>query len=199
VQSTRSPSAAVSSAVIRDGWTYDEQFLTLAQEAGLLTIIRTLSFHNAQYKEWSARRRVVSFGGRYDYSRNELQAAPPIPPFLYALRRQVAAWSGLAEEKFQHAMIAEYQPGTPLGWHRDVPAFEEIVGISLLGSARLRFRPYPPRPGQRTLFAIELAPRSVYLMRASARWEWQHAVSPTKQLRYSITFRTRSSLQPPSR
>jgi hypothetical protein len=28
-------------------------------------------------------------------------------------------------------------------------------------------------------------------LRDAARWRWQHAVSPTKELRYSITFRTR--------
>jgi alkylated DNA repair dioxygenase AlkB len=87
-------------------------------------------------------------------------------------------------------MIAEYLPGTPLGWHRDVPQFEQIIGVSLLGHARLRFRPYPPAAGQRTMFVIDLPPRSAYIMRGSARWNWQHAVSPTRELRYSITFRT---------
>jgi alkylated DNA repair dioxygenase AlkB len=195
----RSEADAASPAVIREGWSYNEQFLTLAQEAELLVAIRALSFQNAQYKEWSARRRIVSFGGHYDFSRNELNSAPPMPPFLLPLRRQVADWSGVGEDKLTHAMIAEYQPGTPLGWHRDVPLFEEVIGISLLGSARLRFRPYPPRPGQRTVFSIDLAPRSVYIMRAAARWEWQHAISPTKELRFSITFRTRSAGQPSSR
>jgi hypothetical protein len=27
-------------------------------------------------------------------------------------------------------------------------------------------------------------------MRHDARWRWQHAISPTKALRWSITFRT---------
>jgi alkylated DNA repair dioxygenase AlkB len=89
-------------------------------------------------------------------------------------------------------MVAEYPPATPLGWHRDVPDFELIMGVSLLGHARLRFRPWPPKPNARTTFAIELAPRSAYVLRDEARWHWQHAVSPTKELRYSITFRTRS-------
>jgi alkylated DNA repair dioxygenase AlkB len=199
MRSARNDPGAVSPSVIREGWTYSEQFLTLAQEAELLAVIRALPFQNAQYKEWSARRRIVSFGGRYDYAHHELNAAPPIPQFLHPLRQQVSAWTGIAEDRLQHAMVAEYQPGTPLGWHRDVPLFEEVIGISLLGSARLRFRPYPPRPGQRTMFAVELAPRSAYIMRAAARWEWQHAVSPTKDLRYSITFRTRSTVQPSSR
>ena len=173
-----------------EGFEYCPEFLDGTQEQELLRHLRLLPMQEAQYKEWQARRRVVSFGGRYDYSRNVLSPAPPIPPFLYALREQVAAWAGVAVAGLEHALIAEYRPQTPLGWHRDVPQFAEVIGISLLGAARLRFRPWPPGPGQRTACAVELAPRSVYLLRGVARWQWQHAVSPTKELRYSITFRT---------
>ena len=89
------------------------------------------------------------------------------------------------------ALVAEYTPGTPLGWHRDVPDFELIVGISLAGTARIRFRPYPWKPERRKeVFALELEPRSAYILRDEARWGWQHSVPPTKELRYSITFRT---------
>jgi alkylated DNA repair dioxygenase AlkB len=105
----------------------------------------------------------------------------------------VARYANLGPEHIQHAMVAEYPPATPLGWHRDVPDFEVIMGVSLLGHARLRFRPWPPKPNARTTFAIELAPRSAYVLRDEARWRWQHAVSPTKELRYSITFRTRKT------
>ena len=174
-----------------EGCRYLADFLSVAQEAQLLAHIRELPFEAAQYKQWRARRRVVGFGGRYDFSRNELQPAPPIPEFLLGLRAQLAAWIGLDAARIQHAMIAEYQPGTPLGWHRDVPQFEDVLGVSLLGAARLRFRPWPPQPGQRSACALELEPRSAYALQGPARWRWQHAVSPTKELRYSITFRTR--------
>jgi alkylated DNA repair dioxygenase AlkB len=134
----------------------------------------------------------VSFGGRYDFTEQELTPAPPIPEFLQPLRAQLAAWAGIPEERIQHAMIAEYRPTTPLGWHRDVPEFEDVLGVSLLGHARLRFRPWPPAAGQRATWKIDLEPRSAYLLRGAARWQWQHAVSPTRELRYSITFRTRN-------
>jgi alkylated DNA repair dioxygenase AlkB len=174
------------------GFVYVREFLSEAQEAKLLALIRELPFEEAQYKEWRARRRIVTFGGRYDYSRNELGEAPPIPPFLHPLRAQLAGWAELAEERLQHAAIAEYRPGTPLGWHRDVPEFEDVLGVSLLGYARMRFRPWPPASGQRATWKIDLEPRSAYQIRGSARWQWQHAVSPTRELRYSITFRTRN-------
>jgi alkylated DNA repair dioxygenase AlkB len=175
------------------GFAYAPQFLSLAQEAQLLEVIRTLPFEEAQYKEWRARRRIVSFGGRYDFTHQELIQAPPIPEFLLPLRAQVAEWAEIPEQRIQHAMIAEYRPATPLGWHRDVPQFEDVLGVSLLGHARLRFRPWPPADRQRATWKVDLEPRSAYLMRGAARWQWQHAVSPTRELRYSITFRTRNA------
>jgi alkylated DNA repair dioxygenase AlkB len=180
-----------ASPPLPDGLTYAPDFLTTAQEGQLLEVIRALPFEQAQYKEWRARRRIVSFGGRYDFSSNELTPAPAIPQFLYPLRAALAGWAGVPVARIAHAMIAEYQPGAPLGWHRDVPQFEDVMGVSLLGHARLRFRPWPPKTGERTTFALDLEPRSAYVLRRAARWEWQHAVSPTKELRYSITFRTR--------
>src|SRR6516225_1067022 len=175
------------------GFTYDPQFLSIAEEAQLLEVIRTLPFEEAQYKEWRARRRIVSFGGRYDFTHQELTDGPPIPEFLQPLRARLAGWAAIPEQRIQHAMIAEYRPSTPLGWHRDVPQVEEVMGVSLLGPSRLRFRPWPPVSGQRATWKIDLEPRSAYLLRGAARWQWQHAVSPTRELRYSLTFRTRNT------
>jgi alkylated DNA repair dioxygenase AlkB len=176
-----------------EGFAYAPDFLTPARERELLEQIRTLEFREAQYKEWRARRRLVAFGGSYDFSRNRLEPAPPIPEFLRALRAEAASWAAVPAMRIEHAIVAEYPPGAPLGWHRDVPEFEEVIGVSLLGNARMRFRPWPPRAKERRRWGIELEPRSIYLMRGAARWQWQHAVSPTKELRYSITFRTRRS------
>jgi len=174
-----------------DGFCYAPDFLSAEEETQLLAMVHALPFQEAQYKEWHARRRIVSFGGRYDFTHHQLSAAPPIPGLLLPLREQVSRFAHVVPESIEHAMVAEYQPGTPLGWHRDVPDFEVIMGVSLLGQARLRFRPWPAKPHARTTLAIELAPRSAYVLRGDARWHWQHAVSPTKELRYSITFRTR--------
>ena len=88
--------------------------------------------------------------------------------------------------------MAEYRPGTPLGWHRDVPDYELVAGVSLAGSARMRLRPYPPVDLRRDdVLTLELAPRSAYVLQGTARWGWQHSIMPTPALRYSITFRTR--------
>ena len=174
-----------------DGFRYTEAFLSTADEAALLTEIARLPFANARYKEWTANRRVVSYGGRYDYDANELKPAEPVPPFLLDLRSAVARFAGLPTDALTHALVAEYRAATQLGWHRDVPEFEAVVGVSLLGVARMRLRRYPHVVGSRSpSLAIDLEPRSVYSLSGDARWGWQHAISPTPGLRYSITFRS---------
>ncbi|HEX7079866.1 MAG TPA: alpha-ketoglutarate-dependent dioxygenase AlkB [Gammaproteobacteria bacterium] len=172
------------------GFTYLPDFLSRAEEAPLLEALRTLPFDEARYKSWRAKRRIVSYGGQYDFDSNELVRAGPVPDFLEPLRERVAPLLGVPAAELRHVLVAEYRPGAPLGWHRDVPSFERVAGVSLAGPARMRFRPYPPGPSRRTVFALDLAPRSAYSMVGEARWKWQHAISPTKSLRYSITFRT---------
>jgi alkylated DNA repair dioxygenase AlkB len=174
------------------GLVYAAQFLSPDAEAGLLEAFSRLDFHAARYKGYTARRRVVSFGSSYDFSDTVLAPAPPIPAFLLPLRAQAAAWAGVPEITLNDALIAEYPPGTQLGWHRDVPDFEDVIGVSLAGACRMRFRPYPPGDDWRAhAFALALAPRSAYVLRGEARWRWQHMIPPTPALRYSITFRSR--------
>ena len=174
------------------GLTYREDFITVDEERELLAAIRELPLQEAKYRQFTARRRTVNYGSVYDFTHLQSKPAPPIPEFLWPLRARVAAWAGVPAEDFAQSLIAEYQPGTPLGWHRDVPDFEIITGISLGGMARIRFRPYPWKPEKKAqVFALELAPRSAYILRDEARWGWQHHIPPTKVLRYSITFRTR--------
>jgi alkylated DNA repair dioxygenase AlkB len=172
---------------------YQEEFLSPAEEAALVARIERLPLANMKYQQYTARRRVVSYGGQYDFSAQRLDQAEPLPAWLDPLRERAGGWAGIAPELFVQALIAEYQPGTPLGWHRDVPDFEDVVGVSLFNAAVMRLRPYPPDSGTRAdVIKMTLPPRSVYLLRGASRWGWQHAVSPTRQLRYSITLRTAS-------
>ena len=183
------PTAA---ATLPEGWRYQADFITAADEAALLAAIAALPLEEARYKAWTARRRVAHFGTAYDYDDNTLLARPDVPVSLHGLRAQAAAWAGLPADDFSSARVAEYRPGTPLGWHRDVPDFEVVVGVSLGTPGRIRFRRYPPiAPKKAEVLSIELAPRSAYVLRGPARWDWQHSIAPTPALRWSITFRTR--------
>jgi alkylated DNA repair dioxygenase AlkB len=188
--------ADAEAAASIEGLRYQPEFLNADEEAGLLDIVRSLPLHAARYKAYVARRRVVSFGGSFDYDENILRPGDPLDERLVPLQQRVAAWLGVAPAALVHALVAEYAPGTPLGWHRDVPDFETIAGISLGGEAVLRFRPYPPtHPGARTVLELPVLPRSIYKMAGAARWDWQHSVPPVKAPRWSITFRTRRFAQ----
>ena len=177
-------------SALPSGLVHREGFLDASEERELLAGIASLELREAQYKEYTAHRRVASFGAGYDFDANELTPAPVMAPFLLPLREKVARWSGTPAAEFGYALVSEYRPGTQLGWHRDVPHFEKVVGVSLGGRAVMRFRPFPPAKGARIL-TLELTPRSAYILQDDARWKWQHGIAPTPELRYSITFRTR--------
>ena len=175
------------------GMRYEAAFLSPGEESALVAIVEALPLAPMQYQQYTARRKVVSYGGQYDFSAQKLDEAQPLPGWLDPLRERAGAWAGIAPERFTQALVAAYEPGTPLGWHRDVPDFEDVVGISLLDEAVMRFRPYPHVVGSKApVTKLTLPPRSIYLLRGPARWEWQHSVAPTKALRYSITLRTPS-------
>jgi alkylated DNA repair dioxygenase AlkB len=174
-----------------DGLVYCADRLTSDEERELLETIRGLPLAEARYKTFTAKRRIASFGSGYDFTTNAPLPAPPLPPALHPLRARVSQWSGVPADELVQCTVAEYRPGTQLGWHRDVPTFGVVAGVSLGSACRMRLRPYPHRTGSRERsLVLELAPRSAYVLRAAARWRWQHAISPTKDLRWSVTFRT---------
>jgi alkylated DNA repair dioxygenase AlkB len=177
--------------LLPEGMVYEREFLSPQEEQALVRIAASLPLKEMNYKGYTARRRVASYGGRYDFSANQLEAASPLPSQLEPLRARVAQWLAVEPETFTQVLVAEYREGTPLGWHRDVPDFEDVVGVSMLGEAVMRFRPYPPRePKKAAVLKLAVEPRSIYLLRGPARWSWQHSVAATGELRYSITFRT---------
>ena len=184
-------SATANSPALPPGMVYEREFLSRDEEAHWIALVQSMPLAPMRYKGYSARRRVVSFGGSYDFDANRLNEAAPIPHSLEPLREKAAKWLGIAAADFSQVLVAEYAPGTPLGWHRDVPDFEDVVGISLLDTAVLLFRPYPPAALRRAdIIKLEVEPRSIYLLRGASRWAWQHSVAPTRTLRYSITLRT---------
>lgn len=175
------------------GARYNTDFLTSVEEKQLIDLMGTLPLEFAPYKAYEAKRRVVSYGGRFDYESNRLLPGPPLVEALHPLRQRVADWLEMKPDALAHVLVAEYSPGTSLGWHRDVPDFEDVAGVSLGSSAEMRFRPYPPdQPRARDIVRLSLAPRSIYRLSGPARWDWQHSVAPVPAMRWSITFRTRA-------
>ena len=61
------------------GFEYHPDFVSPRECAQLLDAIATMPLVQAQYKQFTARRRVAHFGGRYDFSNNELLPSGPLP------------------------------------------------------------------------------------------------------------------------
>jgi alkylated DNA repair dioxygenase AlkB len=179
-----------------EGLVYRPDFLNLQEEAELVSRLAALPFEAFQFHGFEGRRRVVSFGWRYDFNEGGLKRAEPFPDWLRPLAQRAAAFAGVAPNAFTHALLTEYAPGAGIGWHRDRPQFEDVVGVSFLSPCRLRFRLRQERGWKRVAFVAE--PRSAYLLRGPARREWEHSIPPLQTLRYSITLRTfRPDVRPP--
>ena len=173
--------------VLPPGFKYQSELISLDEERQLVREIQPLPFKEFEFHGFTGRRRVVSFGWRYDFNERELERADDVPPFLLPLRSRAAAFAGLGADSFQHVLVTEYSPGAAIGWHRDKAVFDEVVGVSLLASCKFRFRRRRGAAWERADIIAE--PRSAYLLSGPARTEWEHSIPPVEQLRYSITFR----------
>ena len=163
-----------------------------------MTAIQQIHFSEIRMHGVVAKRRTAHFGVTYDFQTFQLSAAAEIPSFLSPIRDRAARLGGVAATEFREALVTEYSAGSGIGWHRDAPQFGVIVGISLLSSCTMQFRPWPVADPSTTTkrrvrsVSRQLAPRSAYLIAGVAREKWQHRIPATNSLRYSITFRTLS-------
>jgi alkylated DNA repair dioxygenase AlkB len=180
-------SGAAPETAYPDGFKYASALVTVAEEAELLTRIRALPFREFEFHGYTGKRRVVSFGWKYDYDDRVLGKVEDIPDFLLALRTRAGAFAELAADSLQQALVTEYSPGAAIGWHRDKAVYGQIIGVSLLAPCTFRLRRSIGKKWERVNLVAE--PRSVYLLSGDARTEWEHSIPPVDALRYSVTFR----------
>ncbi len=174
------------------GLHYRDNFITGADERVLLEALAHIAFSDFEMRGVVAHRRVAFFGQSYDRKTVE-----PLPAFLLPLRTSIAQWAGVDPDAFAMALINEYRPGSPIGWHRDAPQYDIVAGISLLSACRMKFRPYRSPPStmlqssrRSATHDVALARRSAYLMTQESRAAYEHHIPPVAELRYSVTFRT---------
>lgn len=171
-----------------EGLAYAPDFLGAAEETALAARMEALDFRPFEFHGFLGKRQTVSFGWFYRFDGSGLAEAAPIPDWLHPLRARAAGFAGLAADQLEHALLIKYEEGAGLGWHRDRPVFGDVIGISLLSPAPLRFRRRDGAKWRR--FTLAAAPRSIYALRGPARTAWEHSLVPVAELRYSITFRT---------
>jgi DNA oxidative demethylase len=172
------------------GFEYCEELISDSEERELLDHLMPLELAPFRFHGWLGNRRTQSFGWRYDFDDASFRPTDALPDWLLPLREKAAAFAGLAPEELVHVLLARYDPGAGIGWHRDRDVFENVVGISLNTPAILRFRQRSGGGFRRA--SLEVAPRSAYSLSDETRWHWEHSIAPGDQLRFSITFRSLS-------
>jgi alkylated DNA repair dioxygenase AlkB len=172
-----------------EGLVYRPDFVSAGEERDLLREIEALDFRELTMRGQTAKRTVRHFGLDYDYESGELVRAEPLPDSLEWLRERSAEMMERDPADLVQILVSRYPEGAAIGWHRDAPMFgSRIVGVSLAAPSRMRFQ--RTVGGEREVAAVELAPRSAYMLSGKARWSWQHSIPAGKALRYSVTFRT---------
>jgi alkylated DNA repair dioxygenase AlkB len=172
------------------GFAQAGHFITEDEEAALIARIGGIELAPFRFQGWLGKRLTATFGFRYDFDDASFGAAEPMPDWLLPLRDRAAAFAELEPVELTQASINRYDPGAGIGWHRDRPVFDRVVGVSLAAPTVMRFRQRIPGGFRRA--AAALAPRSAYLLTGEVRHDWEHSVPEQAAMRWSIMFRNLS-------
>ena len=115
----------------------------------------------------AARRRVIQYGWKYSFETFRMTSGPELPAYLIAVRDRAAVFAAVPRAELSEALITEYSPGATIGWHRDAPGFDVVVGISLGAPCRFRFRRGETGAWETT--ELLLQPRSIYVLDGAAQ------------------------------
>jgi alkylated DNA repair dioxygenase AlkB len=173
------------------GLAYAEDFISAAEERALIAAVDRAGLAPFRFQGWLGKRLTASFGWHYDFDRAAFAPTAPIPEVLLPVRDRAAAFAALAAADLVQALLIRYDPGAGIGWHRDRPVFEHVIGISLGDPAVLRLRRRRAEGGFDRA-ALSVAPRSIYHLTGEARHAWEHSIAPSDARRWSITFRSLS-------
>jgi len=170
------------------GLTAASDWIDAETEAWLIAAIDRTALSPFKFQGWLGKRLTSSFGFHYDFERGQFGATDPLPDWLAPIKARAAAFAGLDDALLVQALLIRYDPGAGIGWHRDRPVFEHVVGISLGAPATLRLRRRTAKGFDRA--TAPLAPRSIYHLSGEARHDWEHSIAEMAETRWSITFRS---------
>ncbi len=167
-----------------------EDLVSPADERALIDRINLLELTPFRFRGFTGKRLTASFGWTYDFDNGRFAETDPIPGWLLPLRERAAGFASLPRHDLVHALVIRYDPGAGIGWHRDRPVFDQIVGVSLGAPTVLNFRQRTATGFRRV--KLGLPPRSAYHLAGEVRREWEHGIPAHDALRFSITFRSLS-------
>lgn len=81
--------------------------------------------------------------------------------------------------KPRQAILNLYRPGQGITPHVDLESryADGILGVSLLTSTVMDFRPASSSPSSAPVHSVRLLPRDVYVLSGPARFEWSHGIA----------------------
>lgn len=173
------------------GLRYEEEFVTAVEEQTLIEQINAQELAPFRFQKWTGKRLTATFGWLYDFESGSFARAERLPSFLLPFRERAANFAGLFESELEQALLIRYDAGAGIGWHRDRPLFEHVVGISLGSPVPFAFRRRKEKGFDRVKIALK--PRSIYLLSDEVRHDWEHGIDRHDAPRWSITFRTLSA------
>jgi alkylated DNA repair protein (DNA oxidative demethylase) len=170
------------------GFSSVPDIVTAAEESELIARIDATNLEPFKFQGWLGKRLTTSFGSRYDFERGRVEAADPVPDWLLPIRERAARFAKLQPDELAQALLIRYDPGAGIGWHRDRPVYEHVVGISLGEPAMLRLRRRRAAGFERRSAPLE--PRAIYHLSGEVRHDWEHSIVEMERPRWSITFRS---------
>lgn len=170
------------------GLGYRDQFIGAEEEQRLIAQIEAAHLTPFQFQQWEGKRLTRSFGWTYDFQTGRFAPGEPAPAWLEPLRDRAARFAGLAPGALEQILLIQYGLGAGIGWHKDRPVFEHVVGVSLGSPATMRFRRRRESGFER--LTADLEPRSIYHMHGEIRDDWEHSIAAMDAPRWSITFRS---------
>ena len=114
--------------------------VTEREESALINRINDEGLAPFRFQGWLGKRLTRSFGWSYDFDTGRFSMADPIPDWLLPLKARAERFANLAPDELVQALLIRYDPGAGIGWHKDRPVFEHVIGVSLGASALMRFR-----------------------------------------------------------
>jgi alkylated DNA repair dioxygenase AlkB len=170
------------------GFEYYPEIITAAEADFLVERLMQLEFVSHAMRGQLTKRKMHCFGWNYESNRRTLtRASEQIPDWLTHFRDRSAAIAGAEAGNLQQAIVTLYdRKDAGIGPHTDAPAFGPILlVVSLLSAAEMIFE----RDNDK--FAITLEPRSLYVMKDEAHYQWKHAICRTPPPpRLSVVFRS---------
>ena len=122
------------------GLSVREELIDAVEEQALLARSAGIELSPFRFQGFTGKRLTRSFGYHYDFDTARFATTEPIPDWLLPLRARAGEFASLAPDDLVQALVIRYDPGAGIGWHRDRPLFDQVVGVSLGAPALLNFR-----------------------------------------------------------